>query len=147
MTAYPRADGVPPYDQLTETVEKLRQQRGGRSLSSQYEISIWRPGDLPRGMGFPCLAHLSLHRTDGQLHLTGYYRNQYLVERAYGNYLGLAGLQQYLATAAELALGELVVIAGHAEIDTHTGVGLRAIDTLIEAAQPYVAPVADNDDD
>lgn len=139
ITAYPRGNNEAPFDQLTNTVDKLRQTRGGRSLSSQYEISIWRPGDLPQGMGFPCLAHLSLHREDGHLHLTGYYRNQYLVERAYGNYLGLAGLQRYLATATGLALGELVVIAGHAEIDSHTGVGMRAVDTVIEQAEPFLS--------
>jgi thymidylate synthase len=138
ITAYPRAKNEPPYDQLSNTVDKLRQQRGGRSLSSQYEISIWRPGDLARGMGFPCLAHLSLHREDGRLHMTAYYRNQYLVERAYGNYLGLSGLQRYLATATELVLGELVVVAGHAEIDTHRGVGLRAVDTAIVQAEPFL---------
>jgi hypothetical protein len=138
ITAYPRDANEEPFDQLSHTVEKLRQQRGGRSLSSQYEISIWRPGDLARGMGFPCLAHLSLHREDGGLHLTGYYRNQYLVERAYGNYLGLAGLQRYIAAATGLALGELVVIAGHAEIDTHRGVGMRAIDNLIDQADPLL---------
>jgi thymidylate synthase len=142
ITAYPRADNEAPFDQLTNTVTKLRQTRGGRSLSSQYEISIWRPGDLPQGMGFPCLAHLSLHREDGRLHLTAYYRNQYLIERAYGNYLGLAGLQRYIATATKLALGELVVIAGHAEIDNHSGVGLRAVDRVLAQSQPFL-PDAD----
>ena len=43
--------------------------------------------------GFPCLQHVSFSPTNtGGLAVTGFYATQYVVERAYGNYLGLCRL-------------------------------------------------------
>jgi len=121
------------FDQLTDLVEKLRAERR-RHLSSRYEINIWVPGDLPSGMGFPCMSHMSFHLDDGHLFLQAIYRNQFLVERAYGNYLGLAQLQTYVARAAGLDVGELMVTAGHVEVDTPGAVTIGAVKRVIEQA-------------
>jgi hypothetical protein len=51
------------------------------------------------------------------VHLLATYRNQYLVERGLGNYIGLANLRDYVAVQAGLAPGELMVVAGHAIAD------------------------------
>jgi hypothetical protein len=45
------------------------------------------------------------------------YRNEYLVGRAYGNYLGLAELQLYMARASGVGVGELMITIGHVELD------------------------------
>ena len=56
------------------------------------------------------------------------YRNEYLVGRAYGNFLGLAELQAYMARAAGLEVGELLMTIGHAEVESGH---LTAVDALL----------------
>jgi len=68
-------------------------------------------------MSFPCLAHASVHLHEGKLHMQAIYRNEYLLARGYGNFLGLAELQQYIAAAVDLPVGELLMTIGHAELD------------------------------
>lgn len=49
-------------------------------------------------MGFPCLSHCAFQiDTDGHVHLLATYRSQFLVERGYGNYLGLGRLLAHVA--------------------------------------------------
>lgn len=127
IVAYPREQDE-PADQLTSTVEKLRDElKKGTNKSSRYEINIYNERKDGSPMGFPCLAHLSVHQHDGRLHLQAIYRNEYMVGRAYGNYLGLAQLQTYMATAAGLTVGELLVTIGHAQLDGQ----LKPIDAML----------------
>jgi Thymidylate synthase len=137
MVAYPRGDGE-FIDQLSDVVEALRKESRHRHMSSRYEVNIWVPGDLPSGMGFPCMSHLSFHLDEGNLYLHATYRNQYLVERACGNYLGLAELQQYVAKASGLNPGELMVVAGHAKVDTPGAVNLTAVKETVERAASHI---------
>ena len=44
-----------------------------------------------------------------------------MIQKGYGNLLGLAELQHYIATATELQPGELTVIAGHADMKPNKG--------------------------
>jgi thymidylate synthase len=101
-------------------VDKLRCEIGSSRRSSRYECSVYHPEtDSNRAMGFPCLSSVAFHLDCGEqtLHLAATYRNQHLVERGYGNYLGLSRLRDYVAVAAGLASGELMVVAGHARAD------------------------------
>ena len=59
--------------------------------------------------------------------MLGQYRNQYLIERGYGNYLGLAQLQCYVARSVGLDPGELMILASHAILDRPTGVTIAGI--------------------
>jgi hypothetical protein len=119
MVAYPRGEEQEPGDQLTETVRKIRTElSSGSNKGSRYEINIFSERVDTASMGFPCLAHLSVHLHRGRLHLQGIYRNEYLVGRAYGNYLGLAELQCYLAEQSGTAPGELMMTIGHAELES-----------------------------
>lgn len=131
IVAYPREGGY--GDQLTDTVRKLRDEIRGRSpKSSRYEINIFAEHVDRNPMSFPCLAHLSFHLHGRQLHLQAVYRNEVLVGRAYGNYLGLAQLQEYVAGACDLKIGELLLTINHIELDGRAGaVGelLRAFDS------------------
>ncbi|GGN51726.1 thymidylate synthase [Actinoplanes campanulatus] len=70
-------------------------------------------------MQFPCLSHCSfqLDNRTRQLHLTALYRSHYMVEKAYGNYLGLGDLLAYVARQSDLKPGMLTVIAGYAQLD------------------------------
>lgn len=128
LVAYPRGEAEAPGDQLTDTIRKLRDELGGRGpKSSRYEINVYSERKDRNPMSFPCLAHLSVHLHEGQLHMQAVYRNELLVARAYGNYLGLAQLQAYMADRTEVAVGELLMTIGHVELDA----GKRAIRTML----------------
>jgi len=120
VVAYPRAEGEEPADQLTETVRKLRQEiaSGGGAKSSRYEINIYSERCDTSPMSFPCLAHLSVHLHEGELHMQAIYRSEYLCGRGYGNFLGLAELQSYIAAAAGFPVGELLLTIGRAKLDS-----------------------------
>ena len=62
--------------------------------------------------GFPCLQQVSFARcSDEGLSITGYYATQYVVERAYGNYLGLCRLGRFMAHEMGLRLQQMTCIA------------------------------------
>ena len=62
--------------------------------------------------GFPCLQQVSFAPTKtGGLAVTGFYATQYVVERAYGNYLGLCRLGQFMAHEMGLKLDRMTCIA------------------------------------
>ena len=62
--------------------------------------------------GFPCLQQVSFAPCgDGGLSITGFYATQYLVERAYGNYLGLCRLGRFMAHEMGLRFDQMVCIA------------------------------------
>jgi thymidylate synthase len=118
IVSYPRGDGVEPADQLTETVRKLRAELKNRApKSSRYEINIFNERLDRSPTSFPCLAHVSVHWHEDKLHMQAIYRNEFLLARGYGNFLGLAELQQYIAAAAKVETGELLMTIGHAELD------------------------------
>ncbi len=133
VVAYPRADGT-TADQLTETVRKLRQELAtGVAKGSRYEINIYSEAKDTSPMSFPCLAHVSVHlgpKHDRRLHMQAVYRNEFLVGRAYGNFLGLSELQSYMARAADIPVGELLMTINHAELDGNSGPVKNAIDRL-----------------
>lgn len=130
IVAYPRGDDYKPGDQLTETVRKLRAETKTRGpKSSRYEINIYNEARDTKPMSFPCLAHLSVHLHERKLHMQAIYRNEYLIARGYGNFLGLAELQRYIAEAANVGIGELLLTIGHAELDATSK---KAVKQLLE---------------
>ena len=88
--------------------------------------------------GGPCLSHISLTMIDARLHMTALYRRQSYISRAYGNFLGLARLQQFLATESDHQVGELMIVASHAEAD---GAGCAPVMASATAAQGDVHPI------
>jgi hypothetical protein len=73
-------------------------------------VQVYAPTDR-RTRGFPCLTHIDLTLYRGRLHMTAVYRHQYLIDKAYGNMLGLSWLMQFLCQQTGHDLGELVVHA------------------------------------
>ena len=62
--------------------------------------------------GFPCLQQVSFARcSDEGLSITGYYATQYVVERAYGNYLGLCRLGRFMAHEMGLRFQQMTCVA------------------------------------
>jgi thymidylate synthase len=81
-------------------------------------MPVRAPGRDNGLLGFPCLSHCSFQLDrSGTLHAMAHYRSHLMVERAYGNYLGLGRLMAYIASQAGLETGELTVTAGYARLD------------------------------
>jgi thymidylate synthase len=120
IVAYPRGDDQEPADQLGDTIRKLKDERAKRNpKSSRYEINVYNERKDRSPTSFPCLAHLSVHLHAGRLHMQAIYRNEFVVGRAYGNYLGLGQLQAYIAGQTEVDVGELLMTLGHVQLDAN----------------------------
>jgi hypothetical protein len=144
LVDYPSLDG--PYNQLASLVRKLKVETALHGpKSARYELNIAHPGDYsdsmdgatftPTGlqtcqpapiyvagqdnspMGFPCLSFCSFQLDDGALHMVAHYRRQHLIERGYGNYLGLGRLLSYVSDVADTEVGSLTIVAGVAVVD------------------------------
>lgn len=101
------------------------------------DIPIYDPAaDRNRPIGGPCLSHLSVKLTaDHRVMLTGFYRSHYYVQRALGNLLGLAHLQNFIANETGLELGPLVCHSSMAVLETASKKwGKRDVAELIRQA-------------
>ncbi|AQA21450.1 thymidylate synthase family protein [Rhodococcus sp. MTM3W5.2] len=123
-----------PVDQLGQLAAKIQTERAKTGpMKARYELSVAGPSDAGTDhgsvdvydpdsdskalMGFPCLSFCSFQLDGDSLHLVAHYRSQYLIQRGYGNYLGLARLQAYLAQQTGTQPGQLTVVAGLATLD------------------------------
>jgi len=124
-------EGGKPLNQLEDTINKLQETLSGKpKYRSIYEVSIYRPqSDRWIRRGSPCLSHLSFKLYGGQLHLTAVYRNQFYIERAYGNFIGLGRLMEFVARESESEIGSLTCIATHAELDCRR----KAVSSLVDS--------------
>lgn len=141
----PDQDGPPDADDqwreppaTLEAAGHNTARRPRRSVASARDLRVISdPHSDHHARGGPCLAHVSLTMFDDRLHLTAIYRRQSYVARAYGNFLGLARLQHFLAAESGHQVGELMIIATHAEAEG-TGCGdlLRAATAAEREIQP-----------
>jgi hypothetical protein len=133
LIAYPGADG--DVDQLVPLIEKLRRESVlNGPKSARYEVGVAAPEDLVpleaaaaaeihvaghdnSAMGFPCLSACSFQLDHGSVHLLAHYRYEFLIERGYGNYLGLARLLEYVSSSAGLSTGQITIITGRAHVE------------------------------
>jgi thymidylate synthase len=113
---------IPGHDGLADDV-------GGLEDVNGKAVAIFEPGhDRNNAMAFPCLSHCSFQLgRDRRVHALAHYRSQYLLQRGYGNYLGLGRLLDYVATAAGLETGELTVVAGYVQLEA----GITAVRRLV----------------
>lgn len=128
ICAYPHPKG-PATPQLEVLARRLIAASNGTRWRAVYQVNIYaehKDQEKSRGF-FPCMAHLGFHLALGtgnavdRLDCVALYRNQDVTVKGYGNYLGLAQLQTYLANAAGFTPGELMVIAGHASMTASSG--------------------------
>lgn len=104
-------------NQLETIITSLRDEHARGGLKHAFELQVFAPGLDVRPMGFPCMSSLSLQADGPRLHLTATYRSQYYIQKALGNFVGLAGLQTWIASEAGFDVGRLTVHAFHAQID------------------------------
>lgn len=148
-------DGGNDVKPLETLVAKLRSQlalKGPQravyelgTLDPFLDIPIYDPAhDRNRPLGGPCLSHLSVKLTrDRQVMLTGFYRSHYYVQRALGNLLGLAHLQNFIAKETGLEIGPLVCHSSMAQVELQsTKWGKADVTELIAQARAARRPVA-----
>ena len=160
LISFPGPDG--PVNQLDAIISRLRSETaktgsGTGPLTACYEaeftapdanglatepavaalaLPVRAPGpDTGILMSFPCLSHCSFQLDrSGAVHAMAHYRSQLMVEKAYGNYLGLGQLLSYVATQAGLTPGELTVTAGYARLDCRRRLTSLLADPALVAA-------------
>jgi thymidylate synthase len=123
LIRYPLQTDEARANQLETIIQALQGARRPGGLYHAYELQIFSPGKDLRPMGFPCLSSLSAHVDGDRLRLSATYRNQYYIQKALGNFIGLAGLQRFIADHAGLKPGALSIHAFHAQIDPGVGAG------------------------
>lgn len=127
---YPHPKG-PATSQLEVVTRRLREARHDKRWRAVYQVNIYAEHlDQEKKRGFfPCMAHLGFQLAHGpnagtkpdRLDCVALYRNQDLTVKGYGNYLGVAQLQAYLADATGFTSGELMIVAGHADMTLRGG--------------------------
>jgi hypothetical protein len=88
--------------------------------------------------GFPCLQQVSLSYDDeGGLAVEAYYPTQYIFDRGYGNYLGLARLGRFMAHEMGLCLMRLNCFVAHPELGGDvTKEELRPLEAVVRGQLP-----------
>jgi hypothetical protein len=109
------------YNPLEACIKKMLQKKPVRAayeLGFGFDLAT-HDDDLDRGarLGGPCLSHLSFKLIDSKVHLTAIYRSHYYVQRAYGNLLGLARLQSFVADRVGMTSGPLVCHSTLAQLE------------------------------
>lgn len=124
MTSYPQRDphySAPTTNQLKNIIDMLSSRT--RNYRSAYTISIQVPGqDGRRTRGGPCLNYVALQLEDSRvLNMLAVYRNHDFVQRAYGNYLSLGYLMEFLCDQSGYTLGKLTCVSSHASVTNLAG--------------------------
>jgi thymidylate synthase len=125
--SYPGNRGQPGRNQLDHIIATY--QRGNHRRSA-LQMSVFVPeSDLnnSRQLGFPCLQQVAFepNASRGTLAVTGFYAMQYLFRRAYGNYLGLTRLGQFVAHELRLTLETVICVAAVAHLEGHSKIAHR----------------------
>jgi hypothetical protein len=116
--------GGPPgaENQLEFALSHFTARAGARR--SMLQLGIFQPAmdhSNAAYLGFPCLQQISFAPTQAGINVCAFYAVQYMVERAYGNYLGLCRLGRFVAHRLQKPLASVTCIAGIAELDANKG--------------------------
>ena len=121
----PKKQGDPPVNQLKTIIENFN---GGNRRGSALQATVFDAGldhVNTKQLGFPCLHHISFTPLGGgDLMVTGYYASQYAFDRAYGNYLGLCRLGEFVAGQIGMKLVRMTCTAGRVKLGS---VGKKAL--------------------
>ena len=122
-------------NQLEHIISAYNSRRGVRR--SMLQASIFDPRRdhvLAAQLGFPCLQHITFLPHGDGLTLNAVYATQQIFEKAYGNYLGLCRLGNFMAQAMRLRFSRLNCFVGVEKLDTIKKSEL-ALKPLIEVAR------------
>ena len=120
LTAFrPLDSGDVPVNQLLHIVDTYK---SGNHRRSALQASVFDPAldhNNSRQLGFPCLHQVSFAPVGSSgLAVTGFYAMQYIFDRAYGNYLGLCRLGEFMAHQLDLNLTRVTCVAATAQRGT-----------------------------
>jgi len=113
---------IPGKNQLEHIIELWTKRRDARShpRHSAMVVSCFDPQrdhGFQTMKGFPCLQQVSFgYDNSGGLSVSAYYPTQYIFDRAYGNYLGLGHLGQFMASQLRAKLVRINVFVGRPEL-------------------------------
>lgn len=125
LTAYGESHNAGTVNQLQQIIEKWS---SGNHCHSVLQAGIFDPFQdhlNVRIPGFPCLQQVVFHPygangTDGMT-VVAFYANQLLLEKAYGNYLGLFRLGKFMATEMGLRLRGINCVASNLKLSDRSG--------------------------
>lgn len=107
---------VGPINQLKHVVSTWKK---GNHRRSALQIAVFDPTKDhtdQRQRGFPCLQQVAVVPGGDRLGLTGFYAMQLVLEKAYGNYVGLVRLGEFLAHEMQLTLSRVTCVASVAKL-------------------------------
>jgi hypothetical protein len=130
--------GETGQDQLSHILDAWD---SGTHRRSALQIVIFDPKiDHTRQpfLGFPCLDYITFtpNTSEKTLSMMALYAEQWLVDRGYGNYLGLCRLGRFVAEQMKLRFAQLTCIASCAQLGE--AVGKRESQSLIDRVQPLL---------
>jgi hypothetical protein len=103
---------VTPVNQLEKIIADLKTAAPRRSGLQLAIFDPTRDHIHSPYLKFPCLQQVSFSKDDhGNLMLMAFYPLHYLIERAYGNYLGLLRLGQFVAKESGLKFHSMTCVA------------------------------------
>jgi len=121
LTAYCPRGVDQPINQLEHIINTYRAGNHRRSALVATIFDATRDHNHCRQLGFPCLHQVAFTPFgDRGLAVAGFYAMQYLLDRAYGNYLGLCRLGRFVAHQMGRRLQKVVCIASVAQRGTGT---------------------------
>ena len=127
MTCYDRPHG--PENQLGRIIGAINSRKVCHRAA--YTVVIQQPGgESVRPRGGPCLNYLGIQMEPGQprtMSLLAVYRNHDVVQRAYGNFIGLGWLLKFLCRETGSCVGRLTCLSSRAYIDRR----VRALRTFL----------------
>jgi thymidylate synthase len=104
--------------------------------ASMFQASIFDPRrdhTSSAQLGFPCLQHVSFvpDNNERSLSINAFYATQQLFNKAYGNYLGLCRLGNFMAHEMGLDFNQMNCFVGIAKVD-NIGKTDSSLSTLIQ---------------
>jgi hypothetical protein len=134
---------VNQLQRVLEVWEKAKE-KGRHPRHSALQATIFDPAKDHHGAaqcGFPCLQQVSFDYHAGLLTIQAYYPTQYLFDRAYGNYLGLCHLGQFMAKEMGLEFSGLVCFIGSCHLGARVTKGdLKPLMESIQALRTVSSP-------
>ena len=118
------------------------EENGKHPRHSALQATIFDPAKDHHGAalcGFPCLQQVSFNYQGDQLTVNAYYPTQYILARAYGNYLGLCHLGVFMAAQMGLIFAGLVCFIGKCQLGA-TKSALSSLQRQIGAHRRREAP-------
>lgn len=144
LTAYQPNGSEDAVNQLKHIAATYKKGNHRRSALQAAIIDPTRDHNDCRQLGFPCLHQVAFAPTaDDGLVVTGFYATQFLMDRAYGNYLGLCRLGRFMAKQMDLEFRRMICIASIAQRGTPNKSALQPLEKELTT---ILAPVNEASD-